>query len=405
MKNLKKNGGFTLVELIVVIAILAILTAVAVPAYSGYIEKANKAGDETLLATINKAFASACMENGFSQYEVDSARINVNADGTVGTENYTMADDAASTTTYFSSVIVDGDNKASAMNASFAVYYSGNESAKFKVIKLLTFANGMFVEAPQALQDLYNKFTDGTYSDQINAYKGSGFYEIGFDSLAGQIDNASGMMAELGADETSSFYNLLNSTGNQETMMSFFASEEEAIALGQKKMEMLRNDPAYADMTDDELSAIAMNQMLANTAVLTAAQNTTAVNDTFISNLANGSAIDALRATTDSGEATADTVAQAALAYAMYTSYKTSKGEDVSGEVDLMDVYDTLESDDFKNVYMSSDQFTADKDGYLAAMKLVSDGASDTGSDLASDILLNGFNSNELVDLMQGVIQ
>ena len=36
----KSNGGFTLVELIVVIAILAILASVAVPAYSGYIAKA-----------------------------------------------------------------------------------------------------------------------------------------------------------------------------------------------------------------------------------------------------------------------------------------------------------------------------------------------------------------------------
>ena len=34
------NEGFTLVELIVVIAILAILAGIAVPAYSGYIDKA-----------------------------------------------------------------------------------------------------------------------------------------------------------------------------------------------------------------------------------------------------------------------------------------------------------------------------------------------------------------------------
>lgn len=39
----KSNGGFTLVELIVVIAILAILASVAVPAYSGYIAKAESA--------------------------------------------------------------------------------------------------------------------------------------------------------------------------------------------------------------------------------------------------------------------------------------------------------------------------------------------------------------------------
>ena len=36
----KSNGGFTLVELIVVIAILGILATIAVPAYSSYVEKA-----------------------------------------------------------------------------------------------------------------------------------------------------------------------------------------------------------------------------------------------------------------------------------------------------------------------------------------------------------------------------
>ena len=42
----KSNGGFTLVELIVVIAILGILTTVAVPAYTQYIASAQNAKDD-----------------------------------------------------------------------------------------------------------------------------------------------------------------------------------------------------------------------------------------------------------------------------------------------------------------------------------------------------------------------
>ena len=55
MNMFKKNGGFTLVELIVVIAILAILAGVAVPAYSGYIQKAHEAADVTQLDAIKTA--------------------------------------------------------------------------------------------------------------------------------------------------------------------------------------------------------------------------------------------------------------------------------------------------------------------------------------------------------------
>ena len=60
------NEGFTLVELIVVIAILAILAGAAVPAYSGYIEKAERAADDQLLGTLKTAFAAASAFNGES---------------------------------------------------------------------------------------------------------------------------------------------------------------------------------------------------------------------------------------------------------------------------------------------------------------------------------------------------
>lgn len=41
IRNLKNQGGFTLIELMIVIAILAILMAIAIPAYQDYTVRAN----------------------------------------------------------------------------------------------------------------------------------------------------------------------------------------------------------------------------------------------------------------------------------------------------------------------------------------------------------------------------
>ena len=62
MNMFKKNGGFTLVELIVVIAILAILAGIAVPAYSGYIKKAEQAADVQMLSPIATAAQGLAIE-------------------------------------------------------------------------------------------------------------------------------------------------------------------------------------------------------------------------------------------------------------------------------------------------------------------------------------------------------
>jgi len=71
--DVHNHEGFTLVELIVVIAILGILAGVAVPTYSGYVKKANRAADEVLLSEINTAFQAACIENYTDASAINSA--------------------------------------------------------------------------------------------------------------------------------------------------------------------------------------------------------------------------------------------------------------------------------------------------------------------------------------------
>lgn len=55
MMNRKRSGGFTLIELMIVVAIIAILAAVAIPSYSDYVRKGKRADAKAALQGLSQA--------------------------------------------------------------------------------------------------------------------------------------------------------------------------------------------------------------------------------------------------------------------------------------------------------------------------------------------------------------
>lgn len=145
-------GGFTLVELIVVIAILAILAGVAVPAYSGYVEKANKQADQTLVGEVKQALELYA----YSNPEATNGYVILEQDGTAVTQ-YNEVGAAAMEDMFganWQNVVglkYEGwKGESSTLSYKESSYY-GNESGLIQTVDKLTGALGDVIEKDKTM--------------------------------------------------------------------------------------------------------------------------------------------------------------------------------------------------------------------------------------------------------------
>ena len=403
----RQNGGFTLVELIVVIAILAILAGVAIPAYSGYITKANEAADRQLLSAINRAFAAACNTNGFSPLDVKTAEIAVDADGK-------LVSNARAAVNYITKAEKqDGTDVKDVLNESFATFFAGNENAAFKTVKnqKLPFANGAFGlpgEGGGSVKVTFGGVDFYISQEAADKLANSTFGEkIGSDALLGKVDIVSSIASGLLVDDDST-YSVIEKLiyGNDPDNPS--EAYKEALAA---QLNMHIDD---LNGLLDELEAedpAAKSQFLANSLVLSAAKNTEGMDTSFLG--AAGFANELKSNLSDPAKAQ-DALAQAALAYGMYNAYANSSfGNDTlknnvanmetsNGFSGMTNMLGDLEDPNFK-AYMESDEGKADLEAYKSAMSIINESANQS-PEAATSILENGFQDEELSGLLNQIM-
>ena len=371
----RAEEGFTLVELIVVIAIVAILGGVAVPAYSGYIEKADRAADAQLLADVNKAFAAACMVEGLDNYNASSAAATIDDAGKIS--NVTAGNVDGFFTTF--------DN------------FFDNEG-EFRKTEELAYnpAIGGFAEGTRVNIGGFDIFVSKELAD---ALKDNTFSEIGADVLLGKVDTVSdiaalliGLRDENGELKMDSTFNQLVFGNDQQYIKDLAAS------LG----------TTYEDLMGSFASEEEAAKFFANSLVLTAAKKTQGMDTSFLGT--PGSATQ-LRKDLDDPEKMTEAMAKLALTYGMYTSYVKEAGKTDNSTVILENktfegmraVLSEIENEDFQK-YLNSDKGKADLDAYMSSMEIVNNSANQS-TEAAKDILTNGFTDPELVAALNGLMK
>lgn len=143
--SIKKNQGFTLIELMIVVAIVAIIAAIAYPSYQQYVKRTKRIEVQSYLMELSHKVASFKLVNrsyeGLTLSAIGSAVFPVS-----GTSNYNITIETLQNSTgrtnqiFFVAIPIasgsqKGDGVISLSTAGEQCWFKNNDTAKVKASK------------------------------------------------------------------------------------------------------------------------------------------------------------------------------------------------------------------------------------------------------------------------------